>query len=363
MYEIVALVALVLVLLNKYRNNLFSAKLNYTLIYIMICLVDGLRWRMGVDWDSYHSFYQKIDTFNIADFELLFYIYIYIFKKLFDNYSFFILINSIAIYGMIFYSLYKITKSTLAIFYIVTIIPWYSGSMRQFIAIGLVCLSLKYFYYSKTIKSISIAIIATLFHYTAFPFTIFPFVKYLRIRFIYLIIFILFIVVFFYSFEILTLVEMFSSLMGSPKQFAQRFGGTYEEARPFFGTLRKLFNISFLLMILYLFKNESRFSDLKNQKNISYFYVLLICTLPIYIIGVFKIAQLTSRFDLYFSVIGISIIIGLVDNLSKSYFIKILLLVFTCYLSLFFYSTITKMDLYHPYTSLFYNENYYRDLH
>ena len=150
--------------------------------------------------------------------------------------------------------------------------------------------------------------------------------------------------------------------MGSPKQFAQRFGGTYEEARPFFGTLRKLFNISFLLMILYLFKNESRSSYLKIQKNISYFYVLLICTLPIYIIGVFKIAQLTSRFDLYFSVIGISIIIGLVDNLSKSYFIKILLLVFTCYLSLFFYSTITMMDLYHPYTSLFYNEDYYRHL-
>lgn len=363
MYETVALVALALTLLNKYRGNLFSVKLNYTLIYIMICLVDGLRWRMGVDWDSYYSFYQKIDSFNIADFELFFYIYTYAFKKLFDSYPLFIFINAVTVYGMIFYSIYKITRSTLAIFYIVSIIPWYSGSMRQFIAIGFVCLSLKYFYFSKPIKSIFIAIIATLFHYTALPFAIFPFVKYLRLSSIYIIIFVLSIIVFFYAEDILILMETFSSLMGSPKQFAQRFGGTYEEARPFYGTIRKLFNISFLLTILYLYNNESKIFDLKNHKNISYFYVLLICSLPIYLIGVFKIAQLASRFDLYFSVVGISIIIGLLDNLSKNYLIKILLLLFTCYLSLFFYGTIIDMDLFHPYTSLFYNEDYYRELH
>ena len=150
--------------------------------------------------------------------------------------------------------------------------------------------------------------------------------------------------------------------MGSPKQFTQRFGGTYEEAKPFFGTIRKLFNISFLLMIIYLLKNESKFFDLK-KNYISYFFILIVCSLPIYLLGVFRIAQLASRFDLYFSVIGVSIIIGLVDNLSKSHLIQILLLLFTCYLSLFFYSTIIYMDLYHPYTSLFYNYNYYRELY
>ena len=363
MYETIALIALTLTLLNKYSNSLFSAKLNYTLIYIMISLADGLRWRMGADWESYYSFYQKIDKFDIADFELFFYLYTYGFKKLFDSYQLFIFTNAVVVYGMIFYSIYKITRSTLAIFYIVSVIPWYSGSMRQFIAIGFVCLSLKCFFYSKTIKSISIAIIGSLFHYTAIPFTLFPFLKYFRLSFIYLIIFILFTVVFYYAIELLNLLEIFSTFMGSTKQFAQRIGGTYEEARVYFGTFRKFFNISFLLLLLYLFKNESRSFEVQNQNKISYFYILLICSLPIYLMGVFKIAQLASRFDLYFSVIGVSIIIGFLDYSSKNYLIKILLLIFTCYLSLFFYSTIKDFDLFHPYTSFFYNEDYYRELH
>lgn len=75
--------------LNK-RKNLEI----FYVVLLMIILVDGLRIETGTDWGTYKYFFE-LSIFN--RFEIGYEIYIWVIKKIYNNYQFFVFIHAVIV--------------------------------------------------------------------------------------------------------------------------------------------------------------------------------------------------------------------------------------------------------------------------
>ena len=349
---LIALISIVHDIKKKY--------LVFWLFLSFLILFDGLRWEMGTDWPNYYKQFYKI-KWN-SGFEIGFKIYTDLFSKLTNNYSIYLFVTTSFIYLGIFLTIFKITNySFLSIFYLTAYIPWYSGALRQMIACAFFTLAIKTIFEKKKYKFLIFMTIGFLFHKSLgafFPiYWIFGLSPLLLIN-IYVLIAFLSI---FTSKIIIFLDNFIQNNFGFNFYLTNKAGGTLSESNPFFGFLRKIFTLSGLI----IFSNLKKYSNLpvSFRNKVSFCLFMSCLSLIFYYMGTFQISHFSSRLDIYTRIILTSILIGLLDKFYIKQSNRLCLFVFVLTLVIIAYSRYTLFDLFHPYSSIFYNYELNRNLY
>jgi len=332
-------------------------KVLFLILLISIILVDGLRWEMGVDWESYRLwFYGK----PMTGVEFGFRFYVQLISSLTNNYSIFIFLTAIIVYvgnlGLLFYS----TRSLVAVTFVLSTLPWYSGSMRQFIASGFVVGALYALTLGKKWRFLLLILMGSSFHITAFfmiAFLYFYGLHPLYMIFLLLVSFPIIIFLFRFLGDLGPLLEI---VFASEKDFSNRLNvneGASEATNPVLGFLRKVYSFS---VPIFFAVTSSRI--LGNKKILFYGGVSAFSFL-MYVVGVNYMQLLASRMSYYFSVLAFSFFIGFLDRELKGRTNRVVLLLFVISVSAITYSRMTEFSLFYPYSSVFYNTNLGRELY
>ena len=101
----------------------------------------------------------------------------------------------------------------------------------------------------------------------------------------------------------------------------------------------------------------------KTDKKITFFLHVSYFSFILYYLGVNYISILASRLDIYIAIISTSILAGLIGNSLPTKKHKIIFFFFITSLVIIYYLRLEFMDLFHPYSSIFYNYNYNRKLY
>jgi len=171
-YFFIAFVLFVLGFLDRRVSDSLRA---YFLIFAFLLLVcfDGLRWESGTDWDNYYKMFSMIESGEDERFELGYLALNRIIYYLTGNYSIFLVIHALILYGCLFIFLWKFSDSPLlsVFLFFVMFLP-YQGMNRQFLSIALCLISFKYLVEGNTRTFVLIIIAATFFHLSAVIFLI-----------------------------------------------------------------------------------------------------------------------------------------------------------------------------------------------
>ena len=140
--------------------------------FSFLTLFTGLRWETGTDWFSYKELFDTLEldwTFllNVYSFDLGYVILNALVKLVTDNYTLFLLIDSIIALSIVFYFFKKYSSNTnisLFVFYNAFFVSQFMGSNRRIISLG-AGLFVFYFIYKKEFKKYLLwQIITFLFH-------------------------------------------------------------------------------------------------------------------------------------------------------------------------------------------------------
>ena len=91
-----------------YKNLKVFNKLLSLILYVFLVVTIGLRWETGVDWNNYLNNFENTNNFEtaliniIGGYEIGYGVLVLIFKKISNNYSFFLLIHALFFYWGIF---------------------------------------------------------------------------------------------------------------------------------------------------------------------------------------------------------------------------------------------------------------------
>lgn len=142
---------------------------------VFLCLLTGLRWETGTDWDSYHEFFKTVEpTFayivNVQDFDIGYTLINIGFRFFSENYSYFLiligLLTSILIWIAIS-SMSPMPNLSILYFYCGYFISHFMGSNRRMIAIGFFLLGVVSIAKKESFKSYICYIFSFLFHRTS----------------------------------------------------------------------------------------------------------------------------------------------------------------------------------------------------
>jgi hypothetical protein len=333
----------------------------FWLFTILLIFFDGLRWEMGVDWLTYHKFFMTADVYKFQGFEPGYVLYQSTIRKFTDNYSIFLFITTAGIYLAIYYTVFKITNgSFISLFYLTSTIPWYSGSIRNMIAVAFFTLAIKAIFDKKIIKYFIFIISAVMFHTSAIIFLPMYFIYGISSPILIILFFGIFCLSFF-SIYVVDFIENLSSLYGFEKSFKHHLGSSVEKSEPILGFIRKLINVSGLIFFYHIL---SRYKNLTKdwQHRIKFLLFLSSLSIIFYIIGTFYIKNVSSRMDIYTGILCTSILIGYFDSFLKLRKNRIILFLFVIFLAGIFYYRLEYFDLFHPYSSIFYNYDLNRKL-
>jgi hypothetical protein len=358
MYESFIIISGIIALLSIVRE-VEHCKIIFWIFIVALIIFDGLRWEMGVDWPSYYNYFYKTENFT---FERGFVQYTSLFQKLTNNYSIYMLITTAIIYVGIFFTVFKITNySFLSIFYLTGTLSWYSGSLRQMMACVFFTLALKATIDKKIFKFIVLMILGVSFHTSIIVF--------LPIYWLYGMssvmmtnLFILLSVGSVYSSNLIYLFDDLMKFFGFNKNYSTYLGGLPEISNSVFGFLRKFLTVTSLIAFTFISSTNSNLT--RTQREIIKFTLFLSClSIIFYYIGTYHIAHVSSRLDIYAGIIGTSVLIGILDSNFTKTGNRLLLYAFVVALIIVFYYRLQNMDLFHPYTSVFYNYDFHRNLH
>ncbi len=363
MIESFTIISGIIALISILNNWDIKRKKSFFWAFIFILIIfDGLRWQMGTDWFSYYNYFQIANNYFSPRFEPGFMLYTRLIRSFTENYSVYLLITTSAIYIGIFYTVFKITKfSLLSLFFLTGTIPWYSGSLRQLMASIFFTIALKAVIERKLKYYIILMLLGITFHVTNLAF--------LPMYWLYGMTTSMFLTIFVSLFAILSLMELKYSyfdilihIFDPGKSIENRIGGTLAESHPAFGLLRKVLT---LIGYIYFWNRSKLFSnkDKPDQAKVKFFLYMTSFSVAFYIIGTYYISLFSSRLDIYTGIICASVLTGLLETSFKSKQTRVLLFVFVLILVIIFYSRLQMMDLFHPYSSIFYNINYHRALY
>lgn len=359
----------------KIRNKKFF----FIFIVILLICFDGLRWQMGVDWGSYFSFYKReLDGFSTIwlvgldnikkdthNFSAGYTIYTYIFQIFTNNYSIFLFITSLIFYSIIFKSVMKLTSyNSLAFFYLISCLPWYSGSLRQMLACALLAFSIRYIFKRKVIKFLILNIIGIYFHASLIVniplYIIFLFNTFFLISTFSLAIFLLLNIYFLYplfDYLFLNILNVNFSFKG---RLIETGKSNLISSETFFGLLRKVLTYLGLLFFSY---SKLKGKDNLNNKKIRFLLFIISLTIVGYIVARGYIEHVDSRLDIYFLIIYGSVLIGLINNKEKRFENRFIFFIFITILVIIFILRIDDFTLFSPYSSVFFNYDFVRDHH
>ena len=338
----------------------------FWLIILPMALLDGLRWEMGTDWISYYSYFYSIgDHLAIGPtFDPGFVLFTDFIKFFTDNYSVYLLSISLITFVGIFYGVFLITgKNFLAIFYLVGTLPWYAHSLRQMIACAFFVWALKAIMDREPIKYIVFMIIGISFHVTLMVLVLsYLFFGISTISYIMLFAAILIGVPFIVN--AVEIMEYIMQLYGFNKKISMYIieRGSVLGTNPILGFTRKILTISGLF-VFSIIAGSSNQADYYKWQKIKFFLALSSLSIVFYYIGTYQIIHVASRVDLYVSLIATSILIGLIDSSISIKTNRFVFYLFVLSLVVVFYSRLLWMDLFHPYSSIFYNYDLHRVLH
>ncbi|WP_281238852.1 EpsG family protein [Flavobacterium praedii] len=348
-------------LTDSQRNWLVS------FLYVIIVIQIGLRWETGSDWVPYLENFQNTDDYGtvlinaLIGYEIGYGFFAFLIKKLFDNYSFFLLIHALIFYWGIFRAAKKYSP-----YFFVALLFFYAtnlgmvGSNRQLLAIVICLYSLRFVFERKLLKFIGVIGVACLFHTTAFLFAVYYFLD--------------------RNFKTVTVVTVLiiSLILGKtdlPFQVFSKFGGLFgelaaskttaysegakdvlaEASLSVFGLIKRLF---FIAIFTY---NYSFLS-----KKLSYYKVLYngyVFGMVIYFLFASSLLILVNRGSLYFNIME-SLLIScqfliFSRRLDKVYVYFLLLLISIVFL---FQSITAYPELFAPYKGVFYNSEFQRTM-
>jgi len=355
-------IAAAVIALISIKSDFQNKNLIFLIIIFPMSILDGLRWEMGTDWISYYSYFTDANIDIGRSFDPGFLLYTDLFKSVTDNYSVYLLSISLFTYFGIFYGIFIITeKNFLSMFYLIGTLPWYAGSLRQMIAVVFFVWALKAVIDREPLKYIILMLLGISFHATLILFSlIYIFYGISTVSYIALFLFIIACLPFLSG--LLNVLQFIVDFYGFKKNVLQYAGGTLHLSNPILGGLRKILTISGLFVFSTI-AGSSINTDYYKWQKIKYFLALSSLSIIFYYIGAYQISHVSSRVDLYVSIIATSILIGLIDNSINKKTTKIIFYIFICSLVGVFYYRLMWLDLFHPYSSIFYNYDLHRQLH
>lgn len=157
----------------KYDEKRFVC---FSLCLLLIC-IGSLRWQTGTDWDSYWFFFTDIEEYVFGKYESINkietgYTYLnYFVHSISENYSLMLFVNVLIAVGLkgYFMSQYK-SVALIALFFFYC---YYIGDItvvRQFVALGIILLSVTYIEDRKFFPAFAIILLATSIHFSAIIF-------------------------------------------------------------------------------------------------------------------------------------------------------------------------------------------------
>jgi hypothetical protein len=351
-----------------YKNLKVFNKLFSLILYVFLVVTIGLRWETGVDWNNYLNNFENTNNFEtaliniIGGYEIGYGVLVLIFKKISNNYSFFLLIHALFFYWGIF----RMGKKYSPYFFICILFYYCTnlgmvGSNRQLIAIVICLWGLDFVFEKKIIKFVLTIIFASLFHTSAFLFIIYYFFDRDFNKLI--------LILFLFFFIIIGKTEL-------PSFLFSKFGGYFGELSlsktqiysdsildnlktanlSFFGLLKRIILFS---IFTYTYNSLSpRLSYYKLLYN-GYFFGI-----AIYFLFASSFLILVNRGALYFNIMECCLIscqFILLRNKPEQIFIFIIL--FFVSIGLLVQSISTYPDLFDPYKALFYNTSFNREMY
>ncbi len=334
----------------------------FWLIILPMALLDGLRWEMGTDWIGYYGYFIGDNPSLRKIFDPGFVLFTDFIKFFTDNYSVYLLSISLITFVGIFYGVFLITgKNFLAIFYLVGTLPWYMGSLRQMIACVFFVWALKAIVDREPLKYIVLMIIGISFHATLMVFLL-TYIIFGISTISYILLYLAILIVIPFTANLMYILQIITNFYGLKRDFLEFIGGAQENANPILGFTRKILTISGLFIFSIIAGSSNQIDYYKWQK-IKFFLALSSLSIVFYYIGTYHILHVASRVDLYVSLIATSILIGLIDSSISIKTNRFVFYLFVLSLVVVFYSRLLWMDLFHPYSSIFYNYDLHRELH
>lgn len=334
----------------------------FWVLLILLIFFDGLRWEMGTDWLSYNDCFNKANLYDQPGMEPGFMLYTRFIKYFTDNYSTYLFLTTASIYIGIFYSVFKITNySLLSVFYLTGSIPWYSGSLRQMMASIFFTLALNAVIERKLKKYFILMVTGVLFHVTNIAFMPMYWLFGVSINIFLFIYIFLFVIAGVIGTKFKNL-DLLLQMVNPNKSIIGRIGGSLADSNPELGFIRKGITVTGYFYFWKRLKLPNN-QDKSKLITINFFLYMTSFTLMFYYIGTYFISMVSSRLDIYTGLISASVLIGLLETSYISKQSKILLFTFVVFLLGVIYSRLAFMDLFHPYSSIFYNYEYHRDLY
>ena len=285
--------------------------------------------------------------------------YTWLHKNIFDSYSLYIFSITTFLYVSTFYVLARVSNYSLGgLFFLVSTLPWYSGSLRQMMALCFVSLAILYLFESRRRRAFSFFVLAAFFHFSALLLLWIPFVYGGSIFSYGLLLFGLALLGPLASWAV-QMLDFFMTQIGLTRTYSTRIGGTLTMSNPVMGLARKILTAGGLIFFALLGGLRLNTTSTSDQKML-FLCVLAICSIIFYLLGTFFISHFSSRMDIYTGIFAVALLIGMIDyRLEKNW--RWVFAVFVLLLALVFYLRLEWMFLFHPYQSIFYNFDFERD--
>jgi len=338
--------------------NLIKSKIIvFWLLVILLIIFNGLRWEMGTDWDNYYKIFMEANTYmklgKPPGLEAGYIYYNTIIRLFTDNYSYFLLITTAFIYIGIFYAVAKITNyNLLSLFYIFSTLTWYSGSLRQMMACVFFVFAIKAVIERKLYVFIACIIIGALFHNSIIIF-IFTYILYGLGTTTLLLIYVFLIFISVFSGKLIYIIDYILSFY-TDRSYKLYVGGTLSQSNPVLGMTRKLLTTLGIFLFTYPVVFIKKI-DLNRWLKIKFLLFIVTLSPLLYYIGTYHVDNISSRLDIYVSILSLGILVGVLDDTMTKKVNRVLLFFFVVVLSSIFYYRLGWMSLFHPYSSVFYN--------
>lgn len=347
------------------RTSLTSIQHKSMLFFVFVLLVFqvGLRWHTGTDWQPYQDHYNEIrqfsDIFNsLTGFEKGYSFLVYVLKSLWNNYSFFLVVNAVFYYLLVFSAFKRLSP-----YVFVSILVFYTtsmgvmGSHRQLIALAICLFALRYATQRNAFKFFLLVFLAFMFHTSALIFIVYYF---LYRKFNQVLIFCVLGISFILGQTNLPLVifSYFGNLvggMGSSKVnfYTEIFQENQNLNLTFLGLIKRL-----LFLFLFSYNYNYIVQRLNYYKLIYNGYII---GLIIYFLFSSSILILVNRGSLYFTAMEALLLSSQFIILkNKHYQVNYLLVVFIISVFFFFQSISGYVDLFIPYKGIFINSDFFR---
>lgn len=339
--------------LSKYHSIILSK-----IIVVWLICHDGLRWTTGTDWGPYLEYFNDCISDPSGNFEIGYTFINVLIRSITDNYSIFLIIHAIIIYGLLYFVVMKIsTYPLLSIFIFYFIMLPLLGMNRQYIALMLCLLAFYYMTQNKVKLFFCLIALAMTFHVSAF---IFLCVYFLNHRFktkhiVFCLIFALFIGQFkLIDISILSKITFFSETTSDKLNFYQSIATSWElhAINVFLGICKRTLWV--IILLIYrekLEKHTTNFNYILNIGCMSLLLYLLVANSPL--------QNALSRIFVYFGIFEIFTIPlclrAIKDKIAKSVLILTIFLygLYNINSGISYYSSDGSIDIFNPYNAIY----------